>query len=81
MDKETEDYYRNKEIVVTRDLPTVVEISSDDDEDNYHQPQPNNNNYNTVIFSPFSLTTIINFNTKQMYAFGYVNMHRFFFFS
>jgi len=47
VDKETEDYYRNKEIVVTRDLPTVVEISSDDDEDNYHQPQPNNNNYNT----------------------------------
>ena len=64
VDKETEDYYRNKEIVVRRDLPTVVFISSDDDDD-YNQPPPNNNNYSRVKHSPFTLTTLIDFYAFQ----------------
>ena len=46
VDKETEDYYRNKEVVVRRDLPTVVFLSSDDDiDDGASRPLPKNNTY------------------------------------
>ena len=37
VDKDTEEYYRNKEIVIRSDLPTVSLMSSDDD----RRPPPN----------------------------------------
>ena len=47
VDKEADNYYRNKEVVIRRDLPTVLWISSDPDDHLSHisSARPNNNNY------------------------------------
>ena len=46
VDKEADNYYRNKEVVIRRDLPTVLWISSDPDDHLSHisSTRPNDNN-------------------------------------
>ena len=51
VDKEADNYYRNKEVVIRRDLPTVLWISSDPDDHLSHisSARPNNNNYTVKL--------------------------------